>query len=349
MNPIRRKQSGNPLTMNPTGGEHCGNTSTIQHIRGKNSGIPATMNPNRREFFVTLGAAAVAVTASGHAFGRQDTAAAAPDLVVIKGSVEAAVAEIFAQLGGIVTFVTPNATVLLKPNVSFPSPKTIGCTTSPELVKAVAEAVLQAGAKRVIVADHTMGDSALCFQKTGIEAAVASLQNVKIMALDQESLYTEVPVLDGVALKSVKIAKLIDKCDLFINMPCAKSHLSTQVSFGIKNLMGIIWDRQFFHSGTDLHIAIAELATVVKPHLTILDATRSLVTGGPTGPGKVQETGTLVAGIDPLAVDAYTASIANWNNRTTEAGTIEHLAAAAKLGVGQSDLKKLNILQSTVS
>jgi uncharacterized protein (DUF362 family) len=306
------------------------------------------MNPTRREFIKVIGATALLTGAFKHAIGQSEAVTTAPDLIVIKGPVETAVAKIFDQLGGIAKFVTPNSIVMLKPNVSFPNPKTFGSTTSPEVVKAVAEAVLKAGAKRVLVADHTMGDSALCFQKTGIEAAVASLPNVKIMSLDQESLYVEVPVPNGVALKAVKIAKLIDKCDLFINMPCAKSHLSTQVSFGIKNLMGAIWDRQFFHSGTDLNTAIAELATVIKPHLTILDATRCLVTGGPTGPGKVQEAGTLIAGTDPLAVDVYAASLVNWNNRTTDAGTIEHLVSAAKLGVGQSDLKKLTIAQLTV-
>ena len=101
----------------------------------------------------------------------------------------------------------------------------------------------------------------------------------------------------------MKIAKLLARCDVFINMPCAKSHAATQVSFGLKNLMGLIFDRTYFHSGTDLHTAIAELATVIKPHITILDATRALVTGGPTGPGKVQDMGTIIAGTNPLAVD----------------------------------------------
>jgi uncharacterized protein (DUF362 family) len=302
----------------------------------------------RRRFIKTIGAAAIGASAIERALGQPEIASIPTDLVVIKGSAEMAVMKIFEQFGGIARYVTPNCTVLLKPNVSFPNPKTVGSTTSPELVKAIAEAVLQAGAKRVIVADHTMGDSTLCFQKTGIEAALSSLQNVKIMPLDQENLYAEVPVPNGIALKSVKIAKLIERCDLFINMPCAKSHLSTQVSFGLKNLMGLIWDRQFFHSGTDLHTAIAELATIIKPHFTILDATRSLVTGGPTGPGKIQETKTFIAGVDPLAVDSYAASFVNWNNRTTAAGTIEHLTIAAKLGVGQSDLEKLKILQLSV-
>jgi uncharacterized protein (DUF362 family) len=297
----------------------------------------------RRHFIKTIAGAAATFAVVKPSFTQN-----IPDLAVIHGSPENAVQKIFEQFGGIEKFVTANCTVLLKPNVSFPNPKTVGSTTSPELIKAVAEAVLKAGAKRVIIADHTMGDSALCFQKTGIESALTSLQNVKIMPLDQESLYSEISIPDGVALKSVKSAKIIERCDLFINLPCAKSHLSTQVSFGLKNLMGLVWDRQFFHSGTDLHTAIAELATVIKPHFTILDATRSLVTGGPTGPGKIQETSTIVAGRDPLAVDSYSASMVNWNNRTTEAATIEHLAIAAKLGIGQSDLKKLVITHLTI-
>ena len=105
--------------------------------------------------------------------------------------------------------------------------------------------------------------------------------------------------------------------------------------------MGLIWDRNYFHQGTDLHQGIAELATVIRPHLTIMDATRALVTNGPTGPGKVQDLNTIIAGVDPLAVDAYSLTIANWNNRSLTVDTVKHLAYAADLNVGETDLKKL--------
>ena len=269
------------------------------------------------------------------------------DLAVIEGSPQASVSRAFQLLGGVGTFIKPNTTVLLKPNASFPNPEKWGSTTSPGVIKAVAEVALKAGARRVIIADNTMRDGDLCFEKTGLTTAFEGMSRVSLIPLQRESYYADVPV-DGKALKSVQIAKLIQRADILINLPCAKSHNATDVSFALKNLMGLIWDRSYFHSGTDLHMAIAELATVIRPQLTILDATRALVTGGPTGPGKVQELHTIVAGTDSLAVDSYGVNLTQWNNRSSSVASIKHLAYAADLGIGRSDLKSLNIHKETV-
>jgi len=166
--------------------------------------------------------------------------------------------------------------------------------------------------------------------------------------LNRESFFSEASVPDGKALKSVKTAKLIDRCDVLINLPCAKSHAATDVSFGLKNLMGLIWDRKYFHTSTDLHAGIAELAATIRPQLTILDASRTLVTAGPTGPGKVQELHTVIAGVDPLAVDAYACTLVPWNNRSISAQMVKHLNHASSLGIGEIDLKKLEILKSSI-
>lgn len=269
-------------------------------------------------------------------------------LAVVQGNPAAAISRAFDLIGGITRFVSPNDMVLLKPNVSFPNPETWGSTTNPDVVRAVAQLVIEAGASRVMVADNTMGDGMNCFERTGMIGELKAIERVKVIPLQQESYFAAVEVPNGKAIKSVKIAKLIQRCNVLINLPCAKSHVATDVSFGLKNLMGLIWNREYFHQGTDLHTAIAELATVIRPQLTILDATRALVTGGPTGPGKIQELNTIIASPDPLAVDAYAASLTNWNNRSTDAQSIKHLSQAAKIGVGEIDLNKVAIKKETV-
>ena len=110
----------------------------------------------------------------------------------------------------------------------------------------------------------------------------------------------------GKALKKVKLMKDVLESDVFINIPTAKSHAATGVSLGMKGLMGVIWDRKYFHS-QDIHQAIADLSSVVKVDLTLLDASRALSTGGPAGPGRIVTPQTIVAGIDPVAVDALQA------------------------------------------
>jgi uncharacterized protein (DUF362 family) len=312
---------------------------------------------SRRDFIKTsLGAAGLCAAGSllklPNLLAQDSTTVAAgavrPMLAVVEGPVESAVRRAFDIFGGVSTFVRPGQTVLLKPNMSFPNPKIWGSNTSPELVRAVALEVLQAGAARVIVADNTMRKDTVSFDKSGLTEALAGIDKVKLLPIQEESFFTEVSVPNGKALKTVMIARLIQKADVLINLPCAKSHSATDVSFGLKNNMGLIWNRSYFHTGTDLHTAIAELATVIRPHLTILDATRALLTGGPTGPGKVQELNTIIAGTDPLAVDAYTTTLANWNNQSLKPGMVKHLLAASHIGVGEIDLDRMDIRKETV-
>ncbi|MEJ2628884.1 MAG: DUF362 domain-containing protein, partial [bacterium] len=266
-----------------------------------------------------------------------------PVVAVVKGVPPNAVSKAIELVGGIGSFVQPGSTVLIKPNVSFPNSKTWGTTTSPEVVKAVTQLILDAGAKRVIIADNTMRKTDICFHKTGIMEMLSDMDKVNIIPIQQENFFREVPVPGGKALTRVKIARLIQRADLIINLPCAKSHSATQVSFGLKNLMGLIWDRSYLHQGTDLHTAIAELALVMQPQLTILDATRALITAGPTGPGKVQNLNTIIASTDILAVDAYAVSLAPWNNRFMTANTVKHLYQAAQLGIGEINLDNMII------
>lgn len=266
-----------------------------------------------------------------------------PLLTVVQGETEKAVAKALELLGGMENFIHSGQSVLLKPNASFPNPPHWGSNTNPELVKAVALHALKAGASRVFIADNTMREGTESFDRSGLTRALADVERVKVLPIQEESLFIEVGVPNGKALKMVKIAKLLQKVDVLINLPCAKSHSATDVSFGLKNNMGLIWNRNYFHTGTNLHEAIAELAIVIRPQLTILDATRALVTGGPTGPGKVQELNTVIAGIDPLAVDAYATTLINWNNRSINPKMIKHLLAAFHLGVGEIELEKINI------
>jgi uncharacterized protein (DUF362 family) len=109
--------------------------------------------------------------------------------------------------------------------------------------------------------------------------------------------------------------------------------------------MGLIWDRYSFHSKYNMSQALADLATVIKPQLTILDATRALVSGGPGGPGEVQKPNLIIAGIDPVAVDSYGVSVAPWYGQNFRGRQVEHLLVAHQRGLGQIDLDQLRILK----
>ncbi|HIE30312.1 TPA: DUF362 domain-containing protein [Candidatus Poribacteria bacterium] len=241
--------------------------------------------------------------------------------------------------GGMNRIVKPKDTVLLKPNISFPNPLQWATTTNPELVSTVAKLCLDAGARRVIIADHPLRDPEKCLERTGVAEACKGTNGVHIKLLTGNRDYKPVEV-NGEELKSVKLARLALKANLIINLPVAKSHSATTVSFSMKNMMGLIRDRAKFHQG-NLHQAIAELNTVVKPVLIILDATRVLLTRGPEGPGEVKELNTVIIGTDPVAVDSYAVTLARWDKRKLEPEDVDYIRIAAKLGLGEMNLGKV--------
>lgn len=306
----------------------------------------------RREFLQqgarALGASLLFETAlrSAPVWSSEAPAAAKfPDLAVARGGPREAVRLALGALGGIGRFLKPDSVVAIKPNISFDAPPAWGATTHPEVLAAVIEACLEAGARRVLVVDHTMGEADRAFRRTGAAEAVAAYAKAKLVSLDDPAAYTEIDVPAGISLHRTSVPILLQKADFLINLPKAKSHAATGVSLGLKNLMGLVWDRHVFHDTMDLHQGIADLATVIRPNLTILDAIAVLQTGGPTGPGDTAAPGKIVAGTDPLAVDAYAVGLSTWNRRMYKPDQVPSLQKAAAHALGRIDLGELTIAE----
>lgn len=299
----------------------------------------------RREFLgMAMGAAAGAAVGSLIS-SRKLFGAPSSTIVVAKGEAAAAVVMALEALGGIGAFVKPSDRVILKPNASFPNPPSWGCNTSPEVVATVARLCVEAGARRVLVVDNTLGNPDLCFSRSGIKEAVSRIPNVKLLAPKQEALYREVEIPRGVALRRTKVYREVLETERIISLPTAKSHSATGVSLGLKGLMGLIWDRETLHRDMDLDQAIADLATFIRPTLTILDATRGLLTAGPGGPGKVEQWHTVVAGVNPLAVDAYGVTLGAWYGQRLRPNQVKHLLAAKAHGLGTLEIEGLQVVE----
>jgi uncharacterized protein (DUF362 family) len=301
---------------------------------------------SRREFLKT-GAAATFV--SGPFFSGYVYAEGTADLAAVTGaSIDAAVRAAVAEVGGIGAFVKKGNQVIVKPNLSFASAPDRAATTNPEVLQAVIRLCLEAGAKKVLVVDHPLQDAEIIGTRADVAQMVKQTKNALLILPTTENLYEEVPIPRGKEMKSTKMAKILKEAEVLINLPVAKSHSATGVSFGIKGNMGLNWDRKWMHDATDLNQTIADLATIVKPNLTILDAVRALTTRGPQGPGKVAKLDTILAGRDPVAVDAYAVTLTPWYNQKLAAKNVAHLVKSAELGVGEIDTSKLKVVKKTV-
>ncbi len=260
---------------------------------------------------------------------RVERPAAAPRMVIARGvdparNVRAAVE----RLGGMASFVGPKDVVVVKPNIGWDRSAEQGANTHPEVVAEVVRLCRDARAGRVIVADCPIRRSRPAFERSGILAA--SLAAGAEVAIPEESRYCTVKVSERLGTWDVLEPFVL--ATKLINVPVAKHHPATGVTAGLKNWIGITSKLRFtFHE--DLQRSIAELAALMRPTLTIVDASRVLMENGPAGGSlaDVKPVRTVAAGVDPVALDAWAFSL------FPERPTPQSLTLAVGLGLGQLD------------
>ena len=311
---------------------------------------------SRRQFLkTTAGVAFAAGTVSAlDGLTSHSGAAESPekvDLAVVKStSSEAATLAAIEAVGGIGKFVKSGDVVVIKPNMAFPNPPNWGSTTSPEVVSTVVKLCMDGGARSILVIDHPMARPEQCLKRTGIATACDEFgsKKVRVSVETEQRDYKEVRLENAKTLEKTDVHKFLLRADVFINIPVAKSHSATGVSFGMKNVMGLIWDRKYLHQQIDLHQGIADLSTFIKPSLIVVDGTRILTTRGPEGPGRTAELNTVIAGTDPVAADSYAVTLSRWNGRGYAPKDVKHIAAAGAMQLGEMDLDKLNVKKMEV-
>jgi uncharacterized protein (DUF362 family) len=248
-----------------------------------------------------------------------------------------------AALGGMKQFVKINQTVLVKPNIGCDAPPERAANTNPELVGRIIRHCLEAGAKKVMVFDKTCDDWNRCYKNSGIEKAVKD-NGGQIVTGQSESMYRPVVIPKGKTLKKTKVHELILDSDVFINVPVIKNHGGAVMTLGMKNLMGVVWDRGYYHA-TDLHQCIADFLTYRKPDLNIMDGFRVLKRNGPKGIS-VDDVVTMkyqLISKDIVAID--TAATKIFDIETTR---VRHIMIAEKMGIGTTDLDSLKIKRITI-
>lgn len=249
------------------------------------------------------------------------------------GEPRALVERTLQNLGGMRRFVSRQDVVLLKPNISWDRTPQQAANTNPEVVAEVVRQCWQAGAKRVIVTDVSCNEPRRCFQRSGIQAA-ARAAGAEVILPDPE-LYREVD-LGGVVLKSWPVFTPFLEADKIINLPIAKHHNLVGVTLGMKNWYGILGgERNRLHQ--QIHQSLADLASFMLPTVTLLDCYRILIRNGPTG-GNIEDVvlkKTMVAGTDPVAIDAWVAKA--WWNLDPEQLPYLEMAAARGLGTVHFD------------
>jgi uncharacterized protein (DUF362 family) len=261
------------------------------------------------------------------------------DLVAVKGGEpEVMFDKAIAEFGGIKKFVKKGNKVLVKPNIGWDVIPENAADTNPKLVKRIIEHCFNAGAKDVYVFDHTCDNWNKCYTNSGIEKVVNDAGG-KIVSGANESYYQEVKVPGGKNLKDSKVHELILDSDVFINVPILKNHGGSRLTICMKNMMGVVWDRGFWH-GNDLHQCIADFATYCKPTLNVVDAYNVMMRYGPRGVSKedLVNMKSLLISTNMVVADAAAAKLFGM-----EPEDVNYIKYADEMKVGSMNLENLSI------
>ncbi len=316
----------------------------------------------RRDFLKRLGYASVAAVAAGGLglalhdskgpapahqpkaltglgnFADPALAAGSGKMAIIHGMDRALLVQRGVQaLGGMEAFIQPGDRVLIKVNAAFATPPSLGATTHPELLAAVAGLCFQARAAQVLVTDNPINNPDSCFEITGL-AAAAHKSGARLIT-PRAALFQPVSLPGGRLIQNwPTLAGVFQGVTKVIILSPVKDHQRAGASMTLKNIYGFLGGRRnVFHQ--DINGIITELAQLLKPTLCILDGTVSMMTNGPTGGSlsDLKETGAMVISTDPVAADA--AGVELLGRRLTDVPYIQ-MAAAAGAGVADYQLLK---------
>ncbi|MCC6667540.1 MAG: DUF362 domain-containing protein [Polyangiaceae bacterium] len=257
-------------------------------------------------------------------------AGAGPVMAIAKSSTDAAdlTRKAVQGLGGMSRFVARGDVVAIKPNIGWDRMPVHAANTNPVVVAELVKLCLDAGAARVVVTDASCNEPNRCFQRSGIWRATHAVGATVILPAAHR--FRELR-MKGDVLDLWPVYTPLVNADKVINVPVAKHHNLSKYTGAMKNWYGLLGGRRNrLHQNID--VSIADLATFMRPTLTVLDATRVLLRNGPQG-GNIDDAKDLhqvIASLDQVAVDAYGATLIG-----EKPSNVKYLALGEERGLGK--------------
>jgi uncharacterized protein (DUF362 family) len=177
-----------------------------------------------------------------------------------------------------------------------------GLSTNVTLVEAITERLQQAGIKPydIVIWDRTGNE----LERAGFPLSSAA-GKVRCIGTDAVG-YEQTPEKFGSV--SSRLSKILTQtCDVVINLPLLKDHVSSGVTLSMKNMYGVIDNPSHYHGGgCNPGVADVNMLPSIrkKVRFTIGDATSACYHGGPGyKPEYVWHADSLIVGSDPVALD----------------------------------------------
>jgi uncharacterized protein (DUF362 family) len=252
--------------------------------------------------------------------------------------VNKAVSDSLKLIGGLETFITSGLSVLIKPNVLYTMKYESGAVTNPNVVRSICRLAKNAGARKITIAESSVIG---CNTQDAFDASgyteLAREEKVELIDLKKaKTLYMGIP--NGVIFRRMEIPEIIFKADVIINVPVMKTHDMLPVTLGLKNMKGVIKDKdkKRFHVW-GLAQSIIDINKLVLPQLTVIDGTVAMEGLGPVH-GTPVNLGVIISSFDTVAADTVAASVMG-----IDPANVEYIQLAAKQGLGCADLSEIEV------
>ena len=252
--------------------------------------------------------------------------------------IRAAVEKAVDLLGGIRDIVKSGQRVLVNPSwVTAVTKREEATITLPEVTRAVADLVKDAGAKPIIAESSAIGiDSEKVIANSGYQ----QLRDMGYEVVDlKKTEFTMLPIKNGKIFKEVQTFKLVTEVDAIIPVAKLKTHDQGELTLSIKKLKGLITDkykREFHQQG--VFEGCVDWYSALKIPISIVDAIYCQEGLGPIF-GKPVEMDLIVAGRNAVTVDAVCGYITGF-----EPAEVPITAEAARRGLGGVDRQDIEIL-----
>jgi uncharacterized protein (DUF362 family) len=276
-------------------------------------------------------------------YHRSSSAVAIRAVSSYEANVEAILFETLQELGPPVR----DKSVLIKPN--FVEPDVQGTiNTHPVVIRAAREAFLRLGASSVVVAEGAghERDTEGIVEVLRLKHYLGPLQRC-FVDLNTDEVSQVSTRTQASKLKSLYLPKTVLGADFVVSMPKMKTHHWVGVTLALKNMFGIVpgncygWPKNVLH-WAGISKSILDINSTVRPDFAIVDGIVGMEGNGPIQ-GKPKASGVLVAGDDPVAVDATSARIMGLVPER-----IDYLKRAALL-LGNMDEEKIEQLGETIA
>ncbi len=262
------------------------------------------------------------------------------------------------------SIISPYDQVLIKPNLLEIHNAYSGYATKPEVIRGIIRFLKSINVKNIIVAEGSNSDTKQCAECSDI-LSVVDHEGVDFVDLNYDGT-TVVKIPDYLRMQEVRIANTVLNSDIIISAPVLKTHLYATVTLSLKNMMGVLIndeapakvDKKIIHPefwGTgdyermgredsikaisDADKRIADLVSVVRPNIAVIDAITGIEGNGPSSGEIVNKLDIIIAGNDPVATDVVGSAYMG-----IDAKKIGHIVMANKKGLGEIDISNIELV-----